>query len=323
MARTDASGRDLSAMMEQMTTQPEHYVNNNNENILRNGQKVWISWTNRAVYGADGKLREVFCVGNDITGIKEAEKAMARAKEAAESANRAKSTFLATMSHELRTPLTVVMGYSELLGEGVAGALSDKQKEYCHHIYDSGKHLLSLINDILDLSKVEAGKMDLELSRFDLKETLGKCFVLLGDSAKKRGIEFSENIDPAVGFVTADERKVRQVLFNLLSNAVKFTPDRGKIELSAKKIDGGMILISVADSGIGIDPKDADKVFEEFKQIDNEYSRKYAGTGLGMPLSKKFVELHGGKIWFESDGKGHGSRFYVTLPEKAVMAVAN
>ncbi|MDD5680016.1 MAG: ATP-binding protein [Candidatus Omnitrophica bacterium] len=314
---TDTSGHDLRMMIDDIMVHPERYVNNENENMNRNGKRVWIAWTNKAILDKGNSVREVLCIGNNITALKQAETEIVKAKEAAESASRAKSSFLANMSHELRTPLNAIIGFSELMKDGTAGPMSDEQKEYAGHIWESGKYLLSLINDILDLSKVEAGKMVLELSEFDLRELLKKSLVFISERARQHGIKLSSDIKDDVCMVRADERKVKQIIFNLLSNAVKFTPDGGKIGIEAGKTDGGGILISVWDTGIGIEVKDDARVFAEFEQIDNEYSRKYAGTGLGMPLSKKFVELHGGKIWFESEGKNKGTRFYFTLPVNA------
>ncbi|MFA5339303.1 MAG: PAS domain-containing sensor histidine kinase [Candidatus Omnitrophota bacterium] len=314
VAPADSSGRDLKAMIDDMALHPSSYVSNENENVMRNGTRVWIAWTNKSILDEDGRVREILCIGNDITRLKEAEEEIVKAKEAAESANKAKSSFLANMSHELRTPLNAIIGFSELMKDESFGPLTDKQKEYLDYIWESGKHLLSLINDILDLSKVEAGKMELEPGEFDLKELLKKSFVFISEKAAKHGITLSADVGEGVGVIKADERKVKQVIFNLLSNAMKFTPDGGKIGIDAKKTDKKEILVCVWDTGIGIEAKDNHKIFSEFEQVDSEYSRKYAGTGLGMPLSKKFVELHGGKMWFESEGKGKGTRFYFTLP---------
>ncbi|MDD5072618.1 MAG: PAS domain-containing sensor histidine kinase [Candidatus Omnitrophica bacterium] len=314
VAPTDSSGRDLKAMIDDMALHPSSYVSNENENVMRNGTRVWIAWTNKSILDEDGLVREILCIGNDITRLKEAEQEIVRAKEAAESANKAKSSFLANMSHELRTPLNAIIGFSELMKDGSVGPLTDKQKEYLDYVWESGKHLLSLINDILDLSKVEAGKMELELGEFDLKELLKKSFIFISEKATKHGITLSADVSEGVGVIKADERKIKQVIFNLLSNAMKFTPDGGKIGIDAKKTDKREILVCVWDTGIGIEARDNHKIFSEFEQVDSEYSRKYAGTGLGMPLSKKFVELHGGKMWFESEGKGKGTRFYFTLP---------
>ncbi|MFA6356013.1 MAG: PAS domain-containing sensor histidine kinase [Candidatus Omnitrophota bacterium] len=314
VAPTDTSGRDLKAMIDDMALHPSSYVNNENENMLRGGARVWIAWTNKTILDEDGRAKEILCIGNNITRLKQAEEEILKAKEAAESANKAKSSFLANMSHELRTPLNAIIGFSELMKEDGVGRLNEKQEEYIDYIHESGKHLLSLINDILDLSKVESGKMVLELGKFDLKALLEKSLVFVKEKAAKHGIALSTDIEEGIGAVKADERKVKQVVFNLLSNSMKFTPDGGKIGINARKAGDKEISVCVWDTGIGIDEKDRSKVFSEFEQIDSEYSRKYAGTGLGMPLSKKFVELHGGKMWFESEGKGKGARFCFTLP---------
>ena len=313
---TDTAGKDLKVMIGDIMVHPERYVNNENENMTREGRRVWIAWSNRAITEKDGHVKEVLCIGNDITILKEAEKEILKAKEAAESANRAKSSFLANMSHELRTPLNAIIGFAELMKDEMAEAADDKQKEYIGYILESAKHLLSLINDILDLSRVEAGKMTLELSDFDLKDLLKRSLIIMSERAVKQGITLSSDIKEGVGIVSADERKIKQVIFNVLSNAVKFTPNGGKVALEASQTGDNEITVSVRDSGIGIDKKDSAKVFSEFEQIDSEYSRKYAGTGLGMPLSKKFIELHNGKMSFESEGKARGTRFYFTLPIK-------
>lgn len=315
VAHADSSGRDLKAMIDDMGLNPGRYVENENENILRSGERVWIAWTNKAIVDKDNSVKEIFCIGNNITKLKQAEEEILKAKEAAENANKAKSSFLANMSHELRTPLNAIIGFSEIMKDGNAGPLNDKQKEYLGFVWESGKHLLSLINDILDLSKVEAGKMELELGEFNLKELLEKAVSFVRERAVKRSIKLLMDIKEDIGVIKADERKIKQVVYNLLSNAVKFTPDEGEVGIGAKKT-GSEILVAAWDTGIGIDPKDAPKVFAEFEQIDSEYSRRYSGTGLGMPLSRKFIELHGGRMWFESEGKNKGSRFYFTLPLK-------
>ncbi len=311
---TDTAGRDLQEMINDIMVHPGRYTNNENENIRANNERVWIAWSNRAILGPDGKAKEILCIGNNITKLKEAEAEIVKAKEAAESANKTKSAFLTNMSHELRTPLVTIMGFSDLLKDVNVGPLSDQQKEYVGYIHESGKHLFSLINDILDLSKVEAGKMELELSAFDLKELLDKSTIFVKEKAMSNNITLVNQVSEEVGTVMADERKVKQVLINLLSNAVKFTPAGGKVGIQAQMTPHNEILVCVWDTGIGIEEKNHEKVFSEFEQVSNAYSRKYAGTGLGMPLSKKFVELHGGKMWFESKGQGKGTNFYFTLP---------
>ncbi|MBU4303998.1 MAG: PAS domain S-box protein, partial [Candidatus Omnitrophica bacterium] len=281
--------------------------------LTRNGETIMLEGSANCRF-VDGKPVVTRTILRDITERKKAEEALINAKEAADTANRAKSDFLANMSHELRTPLNAVIGFSEVLTDESFGPLGDKQKEYIHDIWESGKHLLSLINDILDLSKVEAGKMELELIEFDLKTTLEAGLSMIKEKAMRQDITIFEDIKDDIGAIHADERKVKQIMFNLLSNAAKFTPEGGKIGIEAKNTENNEILITVWDTGIGIEEKDKAKVFNAFEQIDSSLSRKYSGTGLGMPLAKKLVELHGGKFWFESEGAGRGSRFSFTLP---------
>jgi len=229
-----------------------------------------------------------------------------------EIANKHKSEFLANMSHELRTPLNAIIGFSEVLLERFFGELNDKQADYLKDIHSSGRHLLSLINDILDLSKVEAGRMDLEPSTFDLASALSNAMTLVRERAQQHGILMGQQVDPKLGEITADERKFKQIVLNLLSNAVKFTPDKGRIDVSARREDDN-IVVAVHDTGIGIAPEDQAAVFEEFRQVGANYKSKQEGTGLGLALTKKFVELHGGRIWLESE-TGKGSTFTFTIP---------
>jgi two-component system, NtrC family, sensor kinase len=229
-----------------------------------------------------------------------------------EVANRHKDEFLASMSHELRTPLNAIIGFSEVMLERLFGELSDKQEEYLNDILSSGRHLLSLINDILDLAKIEAGRMELEATDFDLPQAIDNALVLVRERALRRGIALEQSIDPGLGAIKGDERKIKQVLLNLLSNAVKFTPEGGRIDVRAARADG-MAEISVADTGVGIAPEDYAAVFEEFRQVGTDYARKHEGTGLGLALARKFVELHGGRIWVESQ-LGQGATFTFTIP---------
>ena len=229
-----------------------------------------------------------------------------------EAASRHKSEFLANMSHELRTPLNAIIGFSEVLAERMFGDVNEKQAEYLQDILSSGRHLLSLINDILDLSKVEAGRLELELGRFHLPTALDNALTLVRERATRHGITLTQTVDERLGDIVADERKVKQILLNLLSNAVKFTPEGGRVGLSATAADGG-ITIAVSDTGIGIAPEDQAAIFEEFRQVGREDARKQEGTGLGLTLAKKFVELHGGRIGVLSQ-VGQGSTFSFTLP---------
>ena len=232
-----------------------------------------------------------------------------------EAANRHKSEFLANMSHELRTPLNAIIGFSEVLGERLFGELNDKQAEYTDDILSSGRHLLSLINEILDLSKVEAGRMELELATFDLPLAIDNARTFVRERATRHGIMLEVAVDERLGDFVGDERKIKQILLNLLSNAVKFTPEGGRIGINARQTDGS-VEISVSDTGIGIAPEDQPRIFEEFRQVGTDYAHKSEGTGLGLTLAKKFVELHGGKIWVESE-VGKGSKFTFTLPISA------
>jgi signal transduction histidine kinase len=229
-----------------------------------------------------------------------------------EAASRHKSEFLANMSHELRTPLNAIIGFSEVLAERMFGEVNEKQAEYLQDILSSGRHLLSLINDILDLSKVEAGRLELEFGRFHLPTALENALTLIRERAIRHGITLTQSVDERVGDIVADERKVKQILLNLLSNAVKFTPEGGRVGLTVNAADGA-ITIAISDTGIGIASEDQAAIFEEFRQVGRDDTRKQEGTGLGLTLAKKFVELHGGRIWVQSH-VDQGSTFSFTLP---------
>jgi signal transduction histidine kinase len=228
-----------------------------------------------------------------------------------EAASRHKSEFLANMSHELRTPLNAIIGFSQVLRQRLFGEVNAKQEEYLDDILSSGNHLLSLINDVLDLSKVEAGQVKLVVATFSLREALERGVVMVREPATKGGVQLSIEHAPDVNLVDGDERRLRQVVFNLLSNAVKFTPEGGSIVLASARADGE-VQVSVRDTGPGIGPEDHQRIFEEFQQTDAGADQR-EGTGLGLALSKRLIELHGGRIWVESE-LGHGSRFVFTLP---------
>ena len=227
-----------------------------------------------------------------------------------ETASRHKSEFLANMSHELRTPLNAVIGFSEVLQDRLFGDLNDKQAEYVADIHASGRHLLALINDILDLSKIEAGRMDLQITPFALSDLVQNSVALSRERATREGIALGLEVDPDIGVINADERMVKQVLFNLLSNALKFTPRGGHVAVNAHAV-GDDVVVIVRDDGVGIAPADQARIFEEFQQVGTAHLQE--GTGLGLAISRRFIELHGGSLRVESE-PSHGSTFTFTLP---------
>ena len=267
-----------------------------------------------------GKERIILLAIEDITERSEIEDGLEKAHEelkelASELARvaRVKSEFLANMSHELRTPLNSIIGFSEVLCDEAFGPLNAKQKTYVSNVLASGKHLLLLINQILDMAKVEAGKMTLQLSRIPMKSLAYEISELLADMISKKKLHFALEVAEDLPSIEADELKVREILYNLLSNAVKFTFEGGRIGLRAKKADSEIEIV-IWDTGIGIAPENMDKIFEGFFRVDTPYSRVTEGTGLGLPLSKKLVELHGGSLSVESSGLGKGTSVRVTLP---------
>ncbi|MBU6391597.1 MAG: ammonium transporter [Planctomycetes bacterium] len=237
-----------------------------------------------------------------------------RSNIALEKANRLKSEFLATMSHELRTPLNAIIGFAEVLRDEIAGTLAVEQKEYVEDIHSSGQHLLNMINSILDLSKIEAGKLELQYEEFPIKDAVDEVLNTIVGFSDKKGIRIHTDIEGDIPSISADKVKFKQIMFNLLSNAVKFTPENGRITINAK-LTNQHIQFAVTDTGIGIKSEDMDKIFEAFRQLDASYARRYEGTGLGLTLTKRLVELHGGEIWVKSE-YGKGSTFTFTLPLK-------
>ena len=234
-----------------------------------------------------------------------------RLYEALETTSEHKSEFLANMSHELRTPLNAILGFSQVLRERMFGDLNEKQEEYVEDILASGYHLLALINDVLDLSKVEAGQLELDIAPFSLQEALERGIVMVRERATDGIVRVDLAPVADVDVVTGDERRVRQIIFNLLANAVKFTPEGGIVGVSVAQVNGE-VRVSVADTGPGIEPDDHERIFEEFRQAEAGIEQR-EGTGLGLALSKRLVELHGGRIWVESK-IGEGSTFVFTLP---------
>jgi signal transduction histidine kinase len=231
-----------------------------------------------------------------------------------EAVSQHKSDFLANMSHELRTPLNAIIGFSEVLKDGLFGELNAKQEEYIRDIHASGHHLLSLINDILDLSKVEAGRMELAVAKFDLPTTIDNAMAFVRERASRQGIALDVQVDGRLNSFAGDERRVKQILLNLLSNAVKFTPEGGRISIAALPVDEG-VQISVTDTGIGISVENQQLLFQAFQQVRNEDGAKREGTGLGLALARRLAEMHGGRIWVDS-APGKGSTFAFTLAEQ-------
>jgi len=316
----------------------EVLTNFENRYLCADGSWKWISWNTYPLV-EEGLM---FAMARDITAQKMLEQNIRERSEQLESANsefqamneelkaqqqelaesnqrlaevsRTKSDFLANMSHELRTPLNSVIGFSEVLLDQMFGPINDKQQEYVTNILSSGRHLLSLINDILDLSKVESGKMELELSAFSLRDTLDASLTMLKEKAMKGGIDLQLDLAPEADVsIVADQRKLRQILINLLSNAVKFTPAGGSVTVQARPASGDCIEITVADTGKGVKAEDIPRLFQAFTQLESAYTKEFAGTGLGLALTRKLVEMHGGRIWVESEF-GTGSRFSFTIP---------
>ncbi|HEY2933642.1 MAG TPA: PAS domain S-box protein [Acidobacteriota bacterium] len=314
----------------------------NDEIEYRRADGSWIvlSVSSAPLRDAEGAVAAAVVTFSDISVRKRAEIAMRQAKEAAEAATLAKSQFLANMSHELRTPLNAIIGFSELLEDQTFGSLNDKQKKYVNNILTSGRYLLQLINDILDLAKVEAGRMELDLSQFDVVAALNDAQTIVKTLAAKKRIALAVQVDSLLPRITGDQPKFKQVMYNLLSNAIKFTPEGGRVSVTVQlktaesneasaiqlrqKDDShaagaaeSAIEISVQDSGIGIRAEDQERIFGEFEQVESTYVRQQQGTGLGLALSRKLVEMHGGRIWVKSDGEGKGSTFSFVIPVKA------
>lgn len=336
---TDRAGRDLAAMMEAIFTDPLKYEHNINENIRRNGERVWIDWRNKMVFDKKGQLKEILSVGLDITDhilaeleihrlhtdlqrhaedleqrVAERTAELVDARDRAESADRLKSAFLATMSHELRTPLNSIIGFTGILLQGLAGGMNAEQNKQLGMVQASARHLLALINDVLDISKIEAGQLSVSFSTFDLAASIEKTVQLVRPLAEKKGIDLSVDIADDVADVSSDLRRLEQVILNLLNNALKFT-EKGTVRLACRA-DRDHYVLSVTDSGIGIEPQDLPRLFQPFHQIDTGLSRKREGTGLGLSISKKLMGMMGGDIDVQSQW-GRGSTFILRFPIKS------
>ncbi len=254
----------------------------------------------------------IFGISRDISEQKKYEQMILEAKDAAEDANRSKSSFLANMSHELRTPLNSIIGFSDMLNKEIFGPLNDKQRHYVNNVSKGGKHLLTLINDILDLSKVESNKMEMFYESFDISRAFDDVKLTLEPLALKKSINLTLDVDPSLKNITADRMKFKQILYNLLSNAIKFTPDNGKVDIKTHSHDG-QLEVSISDTGIGIPEDRFDELFQPFNQLHQFNTKKYEGTGLGLVLTQKFIHMHGGQIEVEST-PGEGTTFSFSLP---------
>ncbi len=318
----DSIGHDLTSMATDIVAHPEAYVRNENENVCKNGERVWVAWTNKPILNADGTIAEILSIGVDITQLVHTELELRRtldelevAKERAVAADQLKSAFLATMSHELRTPLNSIIGFTGILLQKLAGPINEEQEKQLSMVKNSAHHLLSLISDVLDISKIEAGQLKVSCEPLDIKATIVKAVQSIRPLTEKKGLALRLDIAEEVGTVSADERRVEQILLNLLSNAVKFT-EQGEI-LVRCFLEAGQCVTTVTDTGIGIKDNDLESLFKPFRQLDTGLSRKYEGTGLGLSISKKMVELMGGSIRVNSC-QGIGSTFGFTLPLQGV-----
>ncbi|OIQ88041.1 cell-division control histidine kinase PdhS [mine drainage metagenome] len=291
-------------------------------NRRKSGELYWESLMISPLRSSRGEIIQYMAVMEDVTDRKMMEEALMVAKQQAERANRAKSDFLASMSHELRTPLNAIIGYSEFIDTEPFGALGhDKYREYLAHIHESGCHLLDLINDMLDLSKVEAGKLELEEEEVDLAASVQAAMHLVQERAQRSNVRLVVEVADHLPRLKADNLRLKQIMLNLLTNAIKFTPENGRVTLRAGLDEAGGVEISVADTGVGIAPEDIARVLEPFSQVVNPMVRREEGTGLGLPISKRLVELHGGSLTLSSE-VGHGTRVTVRLPAERLVPAA-
>lgn len=315
---TETTGRDLVQLIQNLCRHPEKYIYNVNENIRRDGSRVWISWTNKVYKSSESGDLEVLSIGTDITDKRQAEQALQKAKEAAEEAMRVKSEFLANMSHEIRTPMNAILGLSQLLFQT---ELSETQQDYLNKIQHSAQLLLRMINNILDLSKIEAAKLILEEIDFDFANVLNHLSNMFSHLASKKGLELSFVTDDRIPKVLrGDPLRLQQILINLISNALKFT-SVGKVEVKIELLDESvknkskqvLLKASISDTGIGLTPEQLAQLFQSFSQADSSTTRKYGGTGLGLAIVKKLVHLMDGQMGVKSK-HGQGSTFYVIIP---------
>jgi PAS domain S-box-containing protein len=322
---TESSGRDLRLLMQQIQARPEDFEFNINQNIRRNGERVWVFWTNRVVRDEDGSLVEIFSIGSDITARLKAESEREK-RERAEEADRIKSAFLATMSHELRTPLNSIIGFTGIMLQGLAGPLNEEQHKQLDMVRGSARHLLALVNDVLDISKIEAGQLVVSRAPFDPLRSVAKVTALVRPLAAAKALDLRVDLPADLGEAVGDQRRFEQILLNLLSNAIKFT-DRGSVTLEAALSDGASgaepgrpsLQLRVTDTGIGIRAEDLPALFQPFSQVETGLARNREGTGLGLAICRRLATLMGGEIRVESEWK-RGSTFTLVLPLEAPVA---
>jgi len=336
----ESSGRDLQALMERICADPKSFEHNVNENMRRNGERVWIDWSNRVVQGAKGEAFEILSFGTDITERTRIQRALSDAKDnleikvtertaelqvaltRAEAADRIKSAFLATMSHELRTPLNSILGFTGIVLQGMAGPLNAEQTKQLGMVRTSARHLLDLINDVLDISKIEAGQLQVRAEPLDLRTSVERVAGVVKPLAEKRGLTLRTEMPETLPAAVSDRRRVEQVLINLLNNAVKFT-ERGEVKLAvevlvdykAPKANAlqTAVRFRVSDTGMGIKPADLATLFQPFRQVDSGLTRQHEGTGLGLAICGRLADLLGGRIDAHSEW-GKGSVFSFVMP---------
>jgi PAS domain S-box-containing protein len=333
---TETSGRDLQRLMVEICANPKSFEQNINENICRDGRRVWISWTNRIVQDEQGRVVEILSIGTDITEQRKAEQAvrelnasleqrvadrtaeLAAALVRAEAADRIKSAFLATMSHELRTPLNSIIGFTGIILQGLAGPLNPEQVKQLGMVRGSARHLLELINDVLDVSKIEAGQLEVHLEPFDLAASIERVTTMMRPLAEKKKLTLITHIPAGLPKMVSDRRRVEQILLNLLNNAIKFT-EHGCVTLAVEWLANDMaqpvLRLRVTDTGVGIKPEDLATLFQPFRQIDTGIARQHEGTGLGLVICRRLAALLGGEISVTSEWL-KGSEFAVILPLK-------
>lgn len=301
--KTETTGKDLEAMIADIITSSENYKININENMKKNGERVWVIWTNKA-FEISKKKREILCIGNDMTKMKEAEDKLKEAMDM-------KDRFVSMTSHELRSPLAAIKGSIDLIADGLAGPLTDKQKHWLEVTKNYIARLNRVADDILTVQKLEAGKMVFEMLENDLNATILEVAAIMKNSTVQKGLDLVTDLDTKIPKFIFDKDRIIQVLVNLINNAVKFT-DKGCIRVSTS-LDKDFAKISIADTGCGMSREEMPRLFEKFEQLKNARERKSGGTGLGLSIAKEIVLHHGGEIWVESE-PDKGTTFHFKLP---------